>query len=166
MPTAHPGPLPAVDAHQDEEESMAHRRRLIAGLVVLGCLLAGCGGDGEGEAASTSTTVATTTSTTAPTSTTRATPTTAAFAGTLIQVTVSGGKVETAERRVRVTRGNRVRVQVQSDVADEVHVHGYDLSEPVGPGKPATVEFAADLPGVFEVELENAKRKLFELEVR
>jgi hypothetical protein len=45
-------------------------------------------------------------------------------------------------------------------------VHGYDLTRPVGPGKPATIEFAADLPGVYEVELEAAKRKLLELEVR
>ena len=144
---------------------MAHRRHLIAGLVVLGCLVAGCGGDGGGEA---TTTVAatTTTSPAGPRTTGEVATTTAGFSGTLIQVRVSGGKVQTAERRVRVARGDRVRVQVQSDQADEVHVHGYDLSKPVGPGSPATVEFAADLPGVFEVELEGAKRKLFELEVR
>jgi FtsP/CotA-like multicopper oxidase with cupredoxin domain len=144
---------------------MAHRRRVITGLLVLGCMVAGCGDDGGGAPAST-TVAATTSTTTAATSTSGATTTTAGFAGTLIQVRVSGGRVETAERRVRVARGQRVRVQVESDQADEVHVHGYDLSEPVGPGKPATVEFAADVPGVFEVELENAKRKLFELEVR
>jgi hypothetical protein len=37
---------------------------------------------------------------------------------------------------------------------------------PVAPDKPATIEFAADLPGIYEVELEAAKRKLLELEVR
>jgi FtsP/CotA-like multicopper oxidase with cupredoxin domain len=144
---------------------MAHRRREIAGLFVLGWLVAGCGGNGGGEAAST-TTAATTTSATTATSTGDAATTTAGFAGKLVQVRVAGGKVETAQRRVRVSRGDRVRIQVQSDQADEVHVHGFDLSEEVGPGKPATVEFTADLPGVWEVELENAKRKLFDLEVR
>jgi FtsP/CotA-like multicopper oxidase with cupredoxin domain len=144
---------------------MAHRRRVIAGLFVLGWLVAGCGGNGGGEAAST-TTAATTTSATTATSTGDAATTTAGFAGKLVQVRVAGGKVETAQRRVRVSRGDRVRIQVQSDQADEVHVHGFDLSEEVGPGKPATVEFTADLPGVWEVELENAKRKLFDLEVR
>jgi hypothetical protein len=79
---------------------------------------------------------------------------------------VTGGKVETAERRVRIAAGDPVRIRVEADVADEVHVHGYDLTKPVAPGKPATIEFAADLPGVYEVELEAAKRKLFELEVR
>jgi hypothetical protein len=97
---------------------------------------------------------------------TRATTTTAGFAGALIEARVTGGKVETAERRVSVKRGERVRIQVESDQGDEVHVHGYDLTRPVGPGKPATIEFAADLPGVYEVELEAAKRKLLELEVR
>jgi FtsP/CotA-like multicopper oxidase with cupredoxin domain len=145
---------------------MAHRRRVIAGLFVLGWLVAGCGGNGGGEAASTTTAATTTTSATTATSTGDAATTTAGFAGKLVQVRVAGGKVETAQRRVRVSRGDRVRIQVQSDQADEVHVHGFDLSEEVGPGKPATVEFTADLPGVWEVELENAKRKLFDLEVR
>jgi FtsP/CotA-like multicopper oxidase with cupredoxin domain len=145
---------------------MAHRRRVIAGLFVLGWLVAGCGGNGGGEAASTTTAATTTTSATTATSTGDAATTTAGFAGQLVQVRVAGGKVETAQRRVRVSRGDRVRIQVQSDQADEVHVHGFDLSEEVGPGKPATVEFTADLPGVWEVELENAKRKLFDLEVR
>jgi FtsP/CotA-like multicopper oxidase with cupredoxin domain len=145
---------------------MAHRRRVIAGLFVLGWLVAGCGGNGGGEAASTTTAATTTTSATTATSTGDATTTTAGFAGKLVQVRVAGGKVETAQRRVRVSRGDRVRIQVQSDQADEVHVHGFDLSEEVGPGKPATIEFTADLPGVWEVELENAKRKLFDLEVR
>jgi FtsP/CotA-like multicopper oxidase with cupredoxin domain len=145
---------------------MAHPRRVIAGLFVLGWLVAGCGGNGGGEAASTTTAATTTTSAPTATTTGDATTTTAGFAGKLIQVRVAGGKVETAQRRVRVSRGDRVRIQVQSDQADEVHVHGFDLSEEVGPGKPATVEFTADLPGVWEVELENAKRKLFDLEVR
>jgi FtsP/CotA-like multicopper oxidase with cupredoxin domain len=145
---------------------MAHRRRVIAGLFVLGWLVAGCGGNGGGEAASTTTAATTTTSAPTATTTGDATTTTAGFAGKLVQVRVAGGKVETAQRRVRVSRGDRVRIQVQSDQADEVHVHGFDLSEEVGPGKPATVEFTADLPGVWEVELENAKRKLFDLEVR
>ena len=146
---------------------MAYRRRVIAGLLVVGWLVAGCGGDGGGEAASTTTAATTSTTTASATATTSGvTTTTAGFAGKLIQVRVAGGKVETAQRRVRVSRGDRVRIQVQSDQADEVHVHGFDLSKDVGPGKPATVEFTANLPGVWEVELENAKRKLFDLEVR
>jgi hypothetical protein len=79
---------------------------------------------------------------------------------------VTGNKVETASRRVRVDLGQTVRIRVQSDRNEEVHVHGYDLSRPVAPGKPATIGFTADAPGVFEVELEQAKLKLFELQVQ
>jgi hypothetical protein len=147
---------------------MAWLRRALAGLFLACLLVAGCGGDDGGrQAAGTSgAPTSSPTSTAEPTSTTRATTTTAGFAGTLIEVRVSGGKVDTAERRVGVERGERVRIQVESDQADEVHVHGYDLKRPVGPGKPATVEFAADLPGIYEVELEAARRKLIDLEVR
>ena len=147
---------------------MACLRRVLAGLLVACWLIAGCGGDdGGGQVAGTSgSATSSPTSTAGPTSTTRATTTTAGFAGTLIEARVTGGKVETAERRVTLAAGKPVRIRVQADVADEVHVHGYDLTKPVGPGKPATIEFAADLPGVYEVELEAANHTLFELEVR
>jgi heme/copper-type cytochrome/quinol oxidase subunit 2 len=83
----------------------------------------------------------------------------------LVPVKVSGGKVIPPTHRVNVPIGHRVRLRVDSDVADEVHVHGYDLKQNVAPGSPATVEFVADQPGLFEVELEAAKLQLVQLEV-
>jgi heme/copper-type cytochrome/quinol oxidase subunit 2 len=44
-------------------------------------------------------------------------------------------------------------------------VHGYDLKGDVAPGRPAIIEFTANVPGVFEVELEEAGLKLVELQV-
>ena len=148
---------------------MSRSRWLPAGLLVACCLVAGCGGDdGAGEAAGTSTvpTSSATSTTGGPASSAEATTTTAGFSGRLIEVRVTGGKVETASRRVEVDRGQKVRIRVQSDRSEEVHVHGYDLSRPVGPGQPAVIEFTADAPGVFEVELEGAKLRLFELQVQ
>jgi heme/copper-type cytochrome/quinol oxidase subunit 2 len=58
-----------------------------------------------------------------------------------------------------------VTVRVTSDVADEIHVHGYDLKQDVEAGSTAEISFTADIPGVFEVELENAGFKLADLEV-
>jgi hypothetical protein len=52
------------------------------------------------------------------------------------------------------------------DRGDPVDPHGYDLSADVAPGGPAVIDFTADAPGVFEVELEQAKLKLFELQVQ
>ena len=39
-------------------------------------------------------------------------------------------------------------------MADEVHVHGYDRRSYVTAGASTTLRFVADLPGAFDVELE------------
>ena len=146
---------------------MARWRWLLACLLISGGVLAGCGGDDDGGGAAATTTVASTTTTSAePTSTEEPTTTTAGFSGTLIEAKVTGDQVDTASRRVRVSRGEKVRIQVEADHAEEVHVHGYDLKKDVAPGEPAVIEFTADAPGVFEVELEEAALKLFELQVQ
>jgi hypothetical protein len=59
----------------------------------------------------------------------------------------------------------QIRIEVASDRAEEVHVHGYEHKTDIKSGEPAVLEFAADIPGVFEVELEKTHRKLFELRV-
>ncbi len=55
-------------------------------------------------------------------------------------------------RRIRVRHGDTVRVEVTADVSDEVHVHGYDIEEEVGPEEPARISFYADLTGRFDIE--------------
>jgi hypothetical protein len=77
----------------------------------------------------------------------------------------TGDQVQTAEQRVKVKLGTEVRLEVTADRADEVHLHGYDRKVGAEPGKPAVLDFMADTPGVFEVELEEASLKLVELQV-
>lgn len=143
---------------------MPRVRWLVVGMVA-GCLVAGCGGD-DGDQEAAATTVATTSTSTGASTGSQATTTTAGFSGVLIEATVTGDKVETASRRVRIDRGQKVRIRVQADRAEEVHLHGYDLSADVAPGRPAVIDFTADAPGVFEVELEQAHLRLFELQVQ
>ncbi|GAA0385667.1 hypothetical protein Acor_81750 [Acrocarpospora corrugata] len=83
-----------------------------------------------------------------------------------ISVTIAGGRVTPPPSRVEVPKGQKVRVTVTSDKADEAHVHGYDKAADVEPGKPATIEFAADRDGLFEVETHGAGLQLFQLAVR
>ena len=83
-----------------------------------------------------------------------------------LRAVVSGGKVETARSRVDVRVAETIRIEVIADVADEIHVHGYDLKAPVRPGEAGVIQFVADIPGVFEVELENSRLTLFELRIR
>jgi heme/copper-type cytochrome/quinol oxidase subunit 2 len=84
---------------------------------------------------------------------------------TAIEVTVQGSTVRGPDRPT-VTQGDEVQIVVRADVSDHVHVHGYDLMADVAPGEPARIRFVADVAGVFEVELEDAGRLLFRLEVR
>lgn len=83
----------------------------------------------------------------------------------LVAVTVADGAVTGDTGRVEVGLGATVRLSVTSDVADEVHVHGVDLYADVAPGQASSVEFVADQPGVFEVELHDAGTVLTRLQV-
>ena len=84
----------------------------------------------------------------------------------VVEATVSGGGVRTDSERVEVELGKTVRLVILSDANDELHVHGYELKRPVAAGEELTLEFVADIPGVFEVELEETGLHLFELRVR
>ena len=84
----------------------------------------------------------------------------------IIEATIRGGEVSTADERVEITLGETVRLVILSDSDDELHVHGYDLKRPLIAGKELTLEFVADIPGVFEVELEDTGLNLFELRVQ
>ena len=83
----------------------------------------------------------------------------------VITVTVRGGRVSGEIGRVIVPLGTPVRLSVSSDVADEVHVHGYDREVEIPAGGTASVSFTANIPGVFEVELHESKRQLLQLQV-
>ena len=82
-----------------------------------------------------------------------------------MRVTVVGGVPKGGVVRESVDKGDRVVVLVTSDVADEVHVHGYDLMRDVAPGSPARIAFAATIPGRFEIELEDRGVQIAELTV-
>ena len=83
-----------------------------------------------------------------------------------VRVAVRNGEVRPRLRRVKVPRGETVRLTVRADVREEVHVHGYDVSKNVRPGRAATLEFVADEQGVFEVELEHSGLQLLQLQVQ
>ncbi|MEV0379661.1 hypothetical protein [Nonomuraea sp. NPDC050643] len=83
-----------------------------------------------------------------------------------VAITIARGRVSPPPGWLEVGRGQRVGITVTSDVADEVHVHGYDLAAGLRPGVPATLRFTADLTGVFEVETHGSELVLTQLAVR
>jgi hypothetical protein len=107
------------------------------------------------------------TTTTARTTTRATTTTTARPAGpTTIRIVVRGGRVVGGLRRARLERGDRAVLVVRADVTDHVHLHGYDIMRDVAPGRPARLRFRATIPGRFEVELEDRRLQIAQLEVR
>jgi New glue protein family len=140
----------------------------LAALVVL-FLVFRPGGDDDGQAAPTTTarTATETTGATTTTTTTTATATVTTTAPKPVQVVVRvrGGKPVDGIVRAQARKGDTVVVIVGSDVADEVHVHGYDLMADVAPGKPVRIRFDATLTGRFEIELENRAQQIAQLTV-
>ncbi|MFC6880969.1 MULTISPECIES: hypothetical protein [Actinomadura] len=83
----------------------------------------------------------------------------------IVTATVTKGKVRIDESRVKVDRGTAVHITVTSDAADEFHLHGYDRTVELAPGRPGTLDLVADRPGVFEAELHHSGARVFELQV-
>jgi hypothetical protein len=87
-------------------------------------------------------------------------------AGPQVQaLVVVGGEPRDGVADLEFGAGEQVRFDVRSDVAEEIHVHGYDLYADLEPGKTTEVRFPAELEGVFEVELHGSGAPLAELTV-
>jgi hypothetical protein len=134
--------------------------RLRAALVGLPLLLAlpltGCAGKPAASA---------TTSATSGSASSSASGTPSAGTEQRIEVTFAKGKASGNTGRVQVAKGTSVTLVVTSDVADEVHVHGYDIEKELIPGTPVTLQFDATVAGIFEVELHHAETVLLRLQV-
>jgi hypothetical protein len=66
---------------------------------------------------------------------------------------------------ITVNEGEQVRFRVDSDVSDEVHMHGYDIMKDVKAGGSVSFDFPATIEGIFEAELEGRKEQILELTV-
>ena len=115
--------------------------------------LAGCGSN---DSSSTSTTETTTTS---------ETTTTAAATPVEVTIVVENGAPKGGIVRQTVSKGDHVVLVVTSDVADEIHLHGYDKSKDVPAGGTIRLPFTATLPGRFEVDLEQRGVQIADLTV-
>jgi cytoskeletal protein RodZ len=80
-------------------------------------------------------------------------------------INVVNGQPQGGVKTVSFKKGDQVVLKVNSDVADEIHVHGYDLKKDVEKGGSVTFRFKGTIEGRFEVELENAGTQIANLEV-
>ena len=80
-------------------------------------------------------------------------------------IVVKGGEPVGGVQELGFTKGDVIRFSVRSDVADEVHFHGYDVSKEVKAGGGASFAVPAEIDGVFEVELEELAEPIAEITV-
>jgi hypothetical protein len=112
-------------------------------------VLGGCGSSND----STTTTAETTTTTSPPKPVT-------------VSIVVQNGAPKGGIVRATVNKDGHVVLVVKSDVADEIHLHGYDKKTEVTAGGTARLPFVANIPGRFEVELESRSVQIADLTVR
>lgn len=78
-----------------------------------------------------------------------------------------GGKPLDGVRKLEFEAGDDIVFRVRSDIAEEIHVHGYDTYVDLAPGRTTTVRIEdAGLEGVFEVELHGSATPIAELAVK
>ena len=81
------------------------------------------------------------------------------------QIKVQNAKPVGGIKTITVDKGDRIRFAVTSDVADEIHVHGYDFMKDVEAGGKVSFDFPAKFDGEFEVELEQRGEQIAKLVV-
>jgi hypothetical protein len=136
----------------------------VAAVVILFVVLAG-GDDDEKDATTAATTTQARTTPQAATGEQGATGGGEPTAPQVERIVVRDGRPSGGVKRLELESGERARFVVESDVADEVHVHGYDVSRDVPAGGSVRFNFPADIEGVFEVELEQRGQQIAELRV-
>ena len=83
----------------------------------------------------------------------------------IYDIVVQGGRRISEPAVLKVHQGDDVKFRITSDVADEFHLHGYNLQVPVSPDRSAVLQFTAKLTGRFTYELHKSGLELGALEV-
>jgi hypothetical protein len=92
-------------------------------------------------------------------------PESASMGGKVPTIVIRNGEPVGGIKQLEYSAGEEIRFEVSSDVADEVHVHGYDLMQDVPAGGTVSFDFPAEIEGIFEAELEGRKEQIAEIRV-
>lgn len=136
-------------------------------LAAAGCALAvtACGSDDDSASpATTATTSTTETTTTEPTPTAPTTTTAPTPSVTTFTIVVANGRPQGGIKTFTARQGEQVALVVRSDTGESVHLHGYNLEQPLRNGR-TRIAFRAKIPGRFEIELHESDILLGNLQV-
>lgn len=76
------------------------------------------------------------------------------------------GKPVGGVQKLSFAEGDEVRFKVASDVADEIHVHGFDKMQDVKAGGTVAFDFPAKFDGQYVVEMEGSSTQIASLEIQ
>ena len=86
-------------------------------------------------------------------------------ADVVVDVVLSNGKVTPNGATIKVRTGQTVLLTGSGDTKDSLHLHGYDKSLDITPGRKTNLVFTADTPGVFELETHESDKLVAKLQV-
>lgn len=84
----------------------------------------------------------------------------------VIEYVVADGERLAGPALVQTLQGEVLLLRVTSDRADELHLHGYDLSTKLAPGETGELKVIARAAGRFELELHERHLPIALIEVR
>ncbi|MGV0810431.1 hypothetical protein ABQF34_00565 [Mycolicibacterium boenickei] len=131
----------------------------------LALVTAGCGGSGDSEKTDGSTASASPTATTVNPS--DMTDQQQAPARLVIDVTIKGGQVTPTNEQRQGKVGQPIVVRVNSDAADELHVHSNpEHSFKIEPRNGQQFQFTVEVPGTVDIELHHLNRTIASVQVQ
>ncbi len=84
----------------------------------------------------------------------------------IVSIKAVNGRPVGGIARPTVKKGQIVRIVLQTDVGSQVHLHGYNFEKAVVKGKPTVIQFVANVPGRFELELHPVHALLAQITVK
>ena len=132
--------------------------KTLAAVGVVALALAGCGNSEKSSSGSSSATATATTQLSNP----QAPP-----ARVYVDVTIAGGTATPINQQVQAKLGQPIIVRVNSDAADQLHVHSSpEHTFDIKPEKGQEFQFTVDVPGKVDVELHHLDKTVATITVQ
>ncbi|MCV7171581.1 hypothetical protein H7I41_16830 [Mycobacterium manitobense] len=130
-------------------------------------LLAGCGGGGDGADGGGSTAAASSTPSVTTVAPSDMTDQQKAPDRLTVEVKIQGGEVTPTNAALQAKVGQPIVIRVDSDAADELHVHSVpEHSFPVEAKPGQQFQFTVDVPGNVDIELHDAGKVVATIQVQ
>lgn len=140
--------------------------KALTALTAAALLTAGCGGGGDTASTGSSTSGSATATTPSGTAAPELTDQQEAPARLNIDVTIKGGQVTPTNEQFETRVNEPIVVRVNSDTADELHVHSNpEHSFRIEPKSGQAFQFTVDVPGKVDVELHEANKTIATINV-